>query len=119
MGRRLMLAPSHPLQLTLGLIVWSVWFVALYGGLSVGCALAPPDAELGARTWLNGLLGVLTAVTFAWLVRQAWACWRAARPTKAGSPRRFLTTLGASLYAVAAVSTLVIGIPLLGLPPCP
>jgi hypothetical protein len=116
---RLMLAPSHPLQLALGLIVWSIWFVALYGGLSVGCALAPPDAELGARTWLNGLLGALTAITFAWLLRQMQVCWRAARPSQAGSPRRFLTTLGAGLYAVAAVSTLVIGIPILGLPPCP
>jgi hypothetical protein len=65
------------------------------------------------------VLGALTAITFAWLVRQAWACWRAAQPSRAGSPRRFLTTLGAGLYAVAAVSTLVIAIPLLGLPPCP
>jgi hypothetical protein len=119
MGRRLMAAPSHPLHLALGLIVWSAWFVALYGGLSVGCALAPPDAELGARTWLNGLLGTLTAITFTWLLLQTWVCWRAARPSMAGSRWRFVTTLSAGLYAVAAVSTLVIGIPLLGLPPCP
>ncbi|TGG91562.1 cytochrome c oxidase assembly protein [Natronospirillum operosum] len=28
-----MLNPQHPMQLALGLTVWSVWFVALYGGL--------------------------------------------------------------------------------------
>lgn len=114
-----MLAPSHPMHLALGLIVWSVWFVALYGGLSVGCAFAPPAAELGARTWLNGLLGALTAIIFACLALQAWVCWRAARPSTAGSRRRFVTTLSAGLYVFAAVSTLVVGIPVLGLPPCP
>jgi hypothetical protein len=115
-----MLSPSHPLQLALGLIVWSAWFVAIYGALSVGCALAPPDAELGARTWLNGLLAALTALTFAWLVRQAVVCLHATQTGTAGSPqRRFMTPLSASLYVVAAVSTLVIGLPVLGLPPCP
>lgn len=115
-----MLAPAHPLQLAIGLIVWFAWFVALYGGLSVGCALAPPDASLGARTWLNGLLAALTAITFAWLAWQMRRCWRAGRSGRENaSSRRFITTLGASLYAAAAVSTLVIGIPTLGLPPCP
>lgn len=115
-----MLAPSHPLQLALGLTVWSVWFVAIYGGLSVGCALAPPDAELGARTWLNGLLAAFTALTFAWLVRQAVVCLRATRSGAVGSPqRRFMTTLSAGLHMVAAASTLFIGLPVLGLPPCP
>jgi hypothetical protein len=115
-----MLAPFHPLQLALGLIVWSVWFVALYGGLSVGCALAPPAVEFGAWTWLNGSLGALTALTFGWLIRQGWMCWRAGAPGRADSPsRRFITTVGAGLYAVAAVSTLVIGIQVFVLPPCP
>jgi hypothetical protein len=114
-----MLAPFHPLQLALGLIVWSVWFVALYGGLSVGCALLPPPIESGASTWLNGLLGALTALTFGWLVRQGWACWRARAAGRDDTPaRRFVTTVGAGLYAVAALSTLVIGIPVIVLPPC-
>jgi hypothetical protein len=115
---RLMLAPFHPLQLALGLIVWSAWFVALYGGLSVGCALAPPAVESGAWTWLNGLLAAVTALTFGWLVRQGWTCWRT--PDRPDSPpRRFITTVGAAVYVVAAVSTLVVGIPVLVLPPCP
>lgn len=115
-----MMAPTHPLQLALGLIVWSVWFVALYGGLSVGCALAPPDAGLGARTGLNALLAALTAIAFGWLVWQLRRCWRAARSRPDDAPsRRFITTLSAGIYAVAAVSTLAIGIPVLSLPPCP
>lgn len=115
-----MLAPSHPLQLALGLIVWSVWFVAVYGGLSVGCAFAPPDVALGAWTWLNGLLAVFTALSLAWLVRQARVCLQASRSDTAGSPRaRFVAQLGAGVYAVAAASTLFIGLPVLGLPPCP
>lgn len=115
-----MLAPTHPLQLAFGLIVWSAWFASIYGGLSVGCALAPPDAGLGARTWLNGLLAALTAITFAWLVWQMRRCWQAARSHTDHAPsRRFITTLSAGIYAAAAVSTLVIGVPILGLPPCP
>jgi hypothetical protein len=114
-----MLAPAHPLHLVIGLIVWSVWFVAIYSGLSVGCALAPPAADLGARTWLNGLLLALTAFSLAWLVFWAWRCWHAARLCLAGSPQRFVSSLSAALYGVAAVSTLVIGLPILGLPPCP
>lgn len=115
-----MLAPTHSLQLALGLIVWSVWFVAIYSGLSVGCALAPPDVGLGARTWLNGLLAALTAITFTWLVWQMRRCWRAVHTGMDEPPnRRFITALSAGIYAVAAVSTLVIGIPILGLPPCP
>ncbi len=73
-----MIAPFHPLQLTLGLIVWSVWFVALYGGLSVACAVAPPAATLGALTWINGLLLLLTLATTALLAYWAHGCWRAA-----------------------------------------
>ena len=112
-------APSHPLHLVIGLMVWSLWFVALYGGLSVGCALAPPDVALGARTWLNGLLLALTALTLVWLLLRMGLSWRAARGSQAGSRERFVTTLSAALYLVAAVSTLVIGLPILGLPPCP
>ncbi len=112
-------APTHPLHLVLGLMVWSLWFAALYGGLSVGCALAPPDAELGARTWLNGLLLALTVITLVWLLLRMGLSWRASRGSPAGSRERFVTTLSTALYLMAAVSTLVIGLPILGLPPCP
>lgn len=112
----MMRAPFHPLELVLGLIVWSVWFVALYGGLSLACAYVPPDPQAGALTWLNALLAVFTAVTTAWLALRAHACWRRL-PTPA-SRQRFVAAVAAGVYASAAVATLFIGVPVLVLPPC-
>ena len=40
--------PHHPVHLILGLCVWSIWFVVLYGGLSVACQLTPPEPQQGA-----------------------------------------------------------------------
>lgn len=114
-----MFAPTHPMQLALGLIVWGIWFIALYGGLSVGCALAPPAPELGPLTWLNLLLGALTAIVVAWLLRQMVLCWQEAGPKGADRSRqRFIAAVGAGIHAVAAASTLFIGLPVIGLPPC-
>jgi len=114
-----MFAPTHPMQLALGLIVWATWFVALYGGLSVGCTVAPPAVELGSLNWLNLLLGAFTVMVVVWLFRQMVLCWRSAGPKAAGlSPRRFIATVSAGLYAVAVASTLFIGLPVIGLPPC-
>ena len=45
------------LRLTLanwGLLVWSVAFVALYGGLSVGCAVGAGDGTLWEADRLGG-----------------------------------------------------------------
>jgi hypothetical protein len=111
-----MRAPSPPFHLALGLVVWSVWFVVLYGGLSLGCALAPPDPSLGAATWLNGLLAAFSALTLAWLLRQVLACWRSVR-TGAGW-QRFVMWVALGVYAAAAVATLVIGVPVFVLAPC-
>ncbi len=114
-----MLAPTHPMQLALGLIVWSIWFIALYGGLSVGCAISPPAPELGSFNWLNLLLGVFTAVVLAWLLRQMVLCWRQTKTKDTDGPRRrFIAGVSASAYAVAAISTIFIGLPVMGLPPC-
>jgi len=38
---------------SIGLSLWSLWFVVLYGGLSVGCDLRPPDSGAGRVTWIN------------------------------------------------------------------
>lgn len=114
-----MFSPTHPMQLALGLIVWAIWFVVLYGGLSVGCAVAPPAPESGPLNWLNLLLGALTAVVVAWLLRQMFLCRQGARTKDAGgSRRRFIAAVSAGVYAVAAISTVFIGLPVLGLPPC-
>jgi hypothetical protein len=115
------LPASHPLHLVLGLTVWFAWFCLVYGGLSVACAVAPPAPEAGPLNGVNAgllLLTVLTAVLLAWAARR---CWRDAQRFPAGSPpgrKRFVAGVSAALYVLAAVSTLVVGLPLLLLPPC-
>lgn len=106
---------EHPLHAILGLVIWSLWFVALYGGQGVGCALAPPPVEDGAATWLNAALGLFTLLIVALLVGLALFSWRSAAP---GSPQRFLLRLAAGVHLIGALATAFIGLTLLSLPPC-
>ncbi len=110
-----MFAPTHPLQLALGLIIWSVWFVLIYSVLSIGCAFAAPDNSLSPVNWLNGLLLALTLLTTTLLGFLAWRCWRA--PAPPGS-HHFIARIAAGIYLASAISTLAIGLPVLALPPC-
>ena len=113
---------AHPAHLVLGLVVWAAWFVAMYGGLSVACAAAPPPVAAGARTWVNGLLLLLTAFTASALLYAAWRCWLAARASTeaAGAARsRFIPAVSAAVHLSAAVAVLTMGVPAIVLPPCP
>jgi hypothetical protein len=114
-----MLTAAHPVHLVLGLVVWSVWFVAMYGGLSVGCAVAPPPESAGALTWINGLLLLLTVFTAAALVYGALRCWFAVRAA-ADDPRRarFIPGVSAAVYLSASGAVLAMGLPAIVLPPC-
>ncbi len=112
----------HPAHLVLGLVVWAVWFVAMYGGLSVACAVAPPPVADGALTWVNGLLLLLTAFTAAALLYAAWRCWLASRAEDdvSGVARsRFIPVVSATVHLSAAMAVLAIGVPAIVLPPCP
>lgn len=111
------LSLSHPVHLVLGLTVWSVWFVVLYGGLSVACELAPPDPASGPANWLNPLLWLSTLVVVAALLWVGRAVWRAA-PDRNESNRRYISLTSAALYGVSAFATLVVAVPVLFLPPC-
>lgn len=110
-----MFAPTHPLQLALGLIIWSVWFVLIYSVLSLGCEFALPENSLSPFNWLNALMLVLTLLTTALLAFFAWRCWRA--PTPPGN-NHFIARVAAGIYLASAISTLAIGLPVLVLPPC-
>ena len=110
-----MFAPTHPMQLAFGFIIWSLWFVLMYSVLSIGCALSAPDISLGALNWLNALLLMLCGITTTLLVFLAWWCWRAPLPQ---GGKKFIARLGAGIYMASALSTLVIGLPVLVLPPC-
>lgn len=112
--------PDHPAQLVLGLTVWAIWFVLLYGGLSVGCALSPPDPQSGALNTLNALLMVLTLAASGLLLYWAWRCLKAASECGEGEAnnRRLITRVSAGLHLFSAIATLGIGLPVVALPPC-
>ncbi|TLX57217.1 hypothetical protein DN824_11710 [Stutzerimonas nosocomialis] len=112
-------SPYHPIQIPLGFVLWSFWFVAMYGGHAVACEINPPDPTLGPWNWLNGTLGLLTLVTLAILVLQARRFWKLSRMTDELNERQiFVTKITSGLHLIAALATLYVGIPLLQLPPC-
>lgn len=113
----------HPLHLALGLLLWSVWFVTVYAGLSIACAVHPPPLEAGSATWINAVLGVLTIATTALLLWAALRCWQArvrppASDAGAAAGQRFVAPVAAGLYLAAAIGTAVVGLPVAVLPPC-
>jgi hypothetical protein len=112
-------SPLHPVHLVLGLIVWALWFVALYGGLSVVCELAPPDAACGALTRINAAVLILALLVAVFLFRQAGRCWRVTPASGAGrTTERFIGWVGTAVYVASAVASLALGLPGMVLPPC-
>jgi len=115
------LAAGHPLHLVLGLTLWFGWFCAIYGGAAVACAVAPPPVAQGAATWVNAGVLLLTAATTVGL---AWGAWRMAQGVRAMAPgpdtprQRFVASVSSALYVTAAVSTVLVGVPAVFVPPC-
>lgn len=112
------LAPGHPWQLGLGLVAWSVWFVVVYGGLSVGCAVAEPAPEHRQFNAINGTLLLVTLALVLWLAHASWTCARAARRWPEDETAHFIAHAAAWLYAIAAVAAVFVGAPMLALWPC-
>lgn len=115
-----MIPPRHPLQLALGLALWLVWFSLAYGGLSLGCALAPPPPEAGAWTWINVLLLLSTLVVAALLLIWSRRCWLSAKTGGKGdfSAPALIAYVAAGVHLTAAVATLGVGVTTVFLPPC-
>ena len=113
----LRIPPWHPTQLPLGLVIWAGWFVFVYGGLSVGCALTSPDPNAGPLTPINGLLGLVTLGVTLFLLALARYCWRGAHDPAAGE-KAFIARLAGGGHVIAAIATLATGFPILVLPPC-
>lgn len=130
----MLLSPYHPLQLAWGLLIWSVYFIVMYGGLSVACSTAPPQADEGPFTWVNFALLLLTLLTSALLLYQAHRCRRISRQSPsapasevdlrdAGSDqlenfREFIATMAIGVNFFAGVVTLLVGAPVAMLAPC-
>ena len=114
-------SPYHPASLVTGLIIWALWFVLLYGGLSVGCAFVPPTAEAGAWTWINASVAGLACLVSGYLLICAYACWQASAPSPSSDVdplKTFISKTSAAVYLVSAFASLVLGLPGLLLPPC-
>ncbi|MDO8863429.1 hypothetical protein Q6D67_17145 [Haliea sp. E1-2-M8] len=114
-----MFRPGHPLHLVLGPMLWAGWFVALYASLSVVCSRIPPATSQGAMTWLNGILLLGTVIVALLLATLSYQCWRAASANSSGNgSREFIGRVSAGAYLLTASSTLILGVPVILLPPC-
>ena len=115
-------APGHPAQLAMGLIIWSIWFIAMYAGLSVVCHLAPPAKQQSADSWLNIGLAAFSVTVILLLVALAWRSGRycAAQHQRQGrnGTYRFIGYVSTVLYLAAALATFAGGLPVLVLAPC-
>lgn len=112
---------GHAWHLVLGLTLWFAWFCATYGGLAVACSIAPPPPEAGPLTGLNALALLVAVVCAVGFGIAAWVCARAARRQRthaAAVRRRFIARSSAWLYAIAALSTVFVALPVALLPPC-
>lgn len=106
----------HPLHLAIGLTVWFVYFIIVYGGMSVGCEISEARNSTHPFNIINGFVLLVTmafTIPLAWL---AWKCHRATpnKPTQG----RFVLRLSAVLYAISALATLLVGLPGVIYPPC-
>ncbi|MGX5913822.1 hypothetical protein ACR0ST_03725 [Aliidiomarina sp. Khilg15.8] len=107
---------AHPWHLVAGLVIWALWFVILYGGLGVACAIAPPPSDAGVLNWINLSLLLLTLVTAGYLATCAFLSWRYSRGSDNQS--RFILRTAAAVYLTSAFATLAIGFPLGVVMPC-
>ncbi|MDX1552628.1 MAG: hypothetical protein R3198_08410 [Marinobacter sp.] len=114
-------SPFHPIHLFLGLIIWAAWFVALYGGLSVGCTIAPPASDEQAGTWINGVIVAVALLVGGYLLWCAYRCLQGASEAKLQKDSRlkvFISRTAAAVYLVSAFASLALGVPGLVLSPC-
>jgi hypothetical protein len=103
-----------------GLIVWSSAFVVLYAGLSVGCEAGLQQRPLIGTNALTVLLGALWLAHLGALGALQWYAirvWHRAVEVQSGLAR-FLTAVTCLIAGTGLFSTLVMGLPILVLPPC-
>lgn len=108
----------NPAHIVTGLSIWSLWFIALYGGHGVGCSVAPPPLEDGPWTWLNLALAVLSLLASGVLLCLARLFRRAARRPHCSDRERFVASVSAAGNLIGAIAVVFIALPLMALPPC-
>ncbi len=101
-------------------VIWSIAFVVLYAGYSVGCEVGLDRNEIGG---INALTLTLAGLWLAHLVAlggMQWygiALWRRTEGQDAGL-HRFLAATTCLLSASGIVALIFLGFPLLLTPPC-
>lgn len=108
----------NPAHIVTGLSIWSLWFIALYGGQGAGCSVAPPPLEDGPWTWLNLALGLLSVLTASLLLVLARVFQQAARRPHRSDRERFVASVSAAGNLIGAICVVFIALPLMALPPC-
>ncbi len=101
---------DHPIHLVLGLSIWSIWFIAMYGGLSVFCSFENPPRIASLMHPINLGLLALTAITCAALVALSLWSWR--------NGKSFPGRISSWLYIASTIATLSVALPVFFLPPC-
>lgn len=113
------------LGMTGGFIVWSIYFVAVYAGLSIGCVAGWDRTAVLGMNALQLILALLTLTALLLTAGYGWQNLKAARraafsgsvpPERAH--RRFIASLAAALAGLALISTVWVGAPILVLAPC-
>ncbi|WP_422102290.1 hypothetical protein [Vreelandella sp.] len=107
---------THPIHLAVGLTLWSLWFVGVYSGLSVACAVAPPAPEDGAMTLLNAGLGMVSLIFTAGLLLLAWGSFQVAKQHR--GRQHFHAVVSGWLYLFSAFGVAFAGLPIIAVPPC-
>jgi hypothetical protein len=117
-GRRV--SALRLLVATGGLIVWSSAFVVLYAALSLGCEAGLQERPVAGTNALTLVLGGLWVIHLAVVGALQWygvSLWRRGAGAGEGAGR-FLAAATCLIALTGLVSTVVIGLPVLVLPPC-
>lgn len=113
------------LGLTGALIAWSIYFIASYALLSVGCSSGWQHVRILGMNSVRLMIVTMALVTLLLTIYLGWRhlrAWRLATPAAAtaahGSPYPFMSLAAALSAALALVSTVWVGAPAVMLPTC-
>ncbi len=106
-----------PLYSLTGPLIWCIWFVALYGGLSVLCVRVA-NAGASGPGWVNLVLGLLTLLAVLTLSVLAWRSLQELRQFREADDTRLYLWLALAGQLVSALAVVAVGLPVVYLPPC-
>lgn len=126
------LSRDNPMTMVMGPIVWSAHFLLVYVFNAIACAKRFNRAEWLGLPLVPLVIVLLTLAALAligWLARVAWVRYREVRHTghlvhevdierSIPARQRFMALSALLLCGLSALSTLMVGLPALWVPPC-